>query len=227
MTNAIIENRCAIYCDNFDYIVVSFYTKDTGYEEEIKNLEESLNKYNLSYSIAGIENQGSWLKNIHYKADYLEQQLYEWNMPVVFLDADAIVRQPPLLFNDLIDIGIEMAAGFHHINANYKHLNSATLLLQPSESTFKALKSWKAYNAIHPDKLDQENLELAVREHKVNNTKLKFYELPQSYTKIFDCMPDEEIVIEQFQASRRFRDIIDKGECNGISGIPINKKDRR
>ena len=44
------------------FIIVAFYTKDTGYELEIKKLVSSLNVLNLEYDVQGIKNLGSWQK---------------------------------------------------------------------------------------------------------------------------------------------------------------------
>ena len=47
--------------------VVSYYTKNTPYEDEIKHLIASCEKFGIPYEIDGIPNLGSWEKNCCYQ----------------------------------------------------------------------------------------------------------------------------------------------------------------
>ena len=44
-----------------DFLITSFYTKDTPYENEADVLINSLDKFDLPFHVEGVSNKGSWL----------------------------------------------------------------------------------------------------------------------------------------------------------------------
>ena len=49
-------------------IVISGYTRNTKYEEEIKDLERGLKKYKISYKFYAYSDRGTWVRNTMEKA---------------------------------------------------------------------------------------------------------------------------------------------------------------
>ena len=104
--------------------VISMYTPNTPYEEEIKELQKSCEKFKLRYKFYAIENSGDWVKNTQQKANVIKAALQEFAEDVIWLDADAEVLQEPKLFAELAD-----ATNFHIsvYRASYaKQKNKAT-----------------------------------------------------------------------------------------------------
>ena len=93
-----------LYSASFDNdypLVVCYYTINTMYEEEVKHLIKSLEKFKISYRIYGIFSLGSWLYNTGYKAEFMKIMMEKYNVPLVWLDADSIIYNTPSLFKEL------------------------------------------------------------------------------------------------------------------------------
>ena len=78
------------------YLVTSFYTVDTPYEEEAKKrLIPSLLKHGIPHYVVGVKSHGDWRRNIYEKAETI---LNAFNRvpagrAVVWLDAEALERR--------------------------------------------------------------------------------------------------------------------------------------
>ncbi len=83
-------------------IFISYYTKDTIYQEIInKYLIPSLKKLELEYKIYDIETLGDWKLNAIQKPKILQRALIDFpDRDIIWQDADSeILREPDLLFN--------------------------------------------------------------------------------------------------------------------------------
>lgn len=183
-----------------NFIVISYYTKDTGYEEEAKNLQASLEDFKIPYDIVGIDNLGDWDKNTRYKAEFIYGMLQKYER-VVFLDADAEVKKYPEIFDELdCDIAVHIREG--------RELLSGTIFAQKTEKTLTLLKFWIAKNRSTAFSIsEQRNLAHLLRGNEVPG--LKWVELPASYCQIFDSMAHNgEPVIQHNQASRRLKSAV-------------------
>lgn len=181
------------------YIVVAYYTKDTGYEEEVKNLIASLEKHNMPMDIVGIPSFGSWQSNTQYKPYFIKQMLIRhYPKDILYLDADARMQQYPALFDHVnFDVGVMYRAN--------TELISATLYFANTPKSFELVERWIKGCFQHPDIWDQQILQYILKE-RAQDLKLNVCHLPETYCQIFDLMQDVgEPVIEQFQASRRFK----------------------
>jgi hypothetical protein len=184
------------------FIVVSYYTKGTGYEKEAMKLELSLMNYNIPYHIAAVPNLRSWQKNTHFKAIFIRNMLIEFvDVNLVFTDADSIFHCYPKLFEDLdCDIAVHFRDWKHARN----ELLSGTIYLANNARIRRLVDDWIRINNKQPANWDQRNLQRAVNRHKHN---LEIYSLPMEYCCIFDdekrtmCDP----VVEHFQKSRDYR----------------------
>ena len=197
---------------NKNYIIVSYYTRDTEYEEEKKRLVKSLNRFKLPYKIGALDNRGSWVKNCAQKAEFCLRMLTGYQRPVVWIDADAEVRRNPVLFRSLdCDIAV------HYMNG--RELLSGTIYLGYTETTIELLHQWIRTNESHPETWDQVNLQRAIEIMKhTEGYNLRLFELPPSYCQIYDLMAHHgDPVIEHNQASRRLKSQIDRKEGLGPS----------
>lgn len=182
------------------FIVVSYYTKDTGYQEEIKNLIESMEKFKIEYDIEGNENRGSWHLNTHYKSIFIRKMLDKhYPRPVVWVDADAVFLRYPDLFNT-------QTADFACYYRYGLELLSGTTYFANNGRARKLLDLAIMFDRKQPERSQQYNLKQAVpiwiREH---GGQISY--LPVSYCKIFDVGPDP-VVIQHNQASRKFREAV-------------------
>jgi hypothetical protein len=191
------------------FSVISYYTWNTGYEEESKNLEQSLKDLNMDYHIEPIDSLGSWQKNCHYKPVFIKKMILAHCLPVLFVDADAIFHRYPDLFDD----GSQLADCMFHL---YKHnidypkgqVASGTLYFRYSVEALEILSDWEKMCLRNPGMLDQLALQKVIFSGTyIENTDYKF--LPAEYCKIHDFPPEcANPVIEHFQVSRKYKRLI-------------------
>ena len=189
------------------FIVVSYYTKKTGYQREAVRLEQSLMKHGIPYHIAAVPNLGSWLKNTHLKAVFMKNILEKFfGVDIVWTDADSIFHSYPKLF-DTIDCDI--ALHFRNWRSNPNELLIGTIYHRNNEKVRNLINDWIRFNKKNPLRRAQLNFESVFKRHKKN---LKYEALPMEYCCIFDdekrkfCDP----VIEHFQASRKYRQAVER-----------------
>ena len=86
--------------------VIGYYTKNTLYETQAKNLIKSLNELQLDHDIEGVVSTGTWQGNTRLKAKFIKRMLNKHpDYSVLYVDADAIVRsEPELLYNINCDV---------------------------------------------------------------------------------------------------------------------------
>lgn len=184
-------------------VVISFYTLGTPYEEEVEGLKKSCWKLGLDHVIQGVEPKGSWERNCAMKARYILEESRRLDRPVLWVDADAVVRQPPvLLAGGEMDFAVQKAMGWQ--------FNSATVFFNRTPIAQKMLERWTQMCEERPEIWDQIHLD-AAWESVVARHPLRTCWLPQTYAKIYDMDAESRLggltpVIEQFQASRRFKD---------------------
>jgi len=185
-------------------IFASYYTKDTGYEEQVKELKTTLRRFNLESDIKGIKDLGDWYKNTYIKSQFVVDTMRRHpNRSIVFVDADAKIRRSPVLFNDY-----DCDFAFHLYNK--KELLAGTLYFKNSKGGRYMANQWL--------KIDKERLTTLMPQknlHAVFNKvkdKIKWDTFPIEYCMIFDCRARGRVrpVIEHFQLSRKYKDIKQK-----------------
>lgn len=178
-------------------LYVSFFTTD-GYAAEAAELQKTLDAFGLSSDVRGVPPFASWLEACGYKPKFLRQmQAAHPNRPLVWLDADARVREYPALFDQMRDV--DFAAHWK----DGTELLSGTMYFGPTEWAAMLLETWEQGCAVAPEMWDQKVLQYLVeRTEEV----LRVRRLPAPYTLIFDTMAgDGPPVIEHMQASRKLR----------------------
>jgi len=195
-----------------DYIIVSYYTKGTGYEYEAQNLVASLEEFGINYCVEGRQSFGSWCVNAQHKAVFLQEMLQRFNeKSVVWIDADAVVMQYPEEFDSVdADIGVcyrDYSLFPCRSRSNGKELLSGTIYFSNNGRTEKLIDDWVRINSQSPALWDQRSLESAIN----INRGLRIKELPPQYCQIYDWMKKAGTpVIEQRQRSRRYKRQIDR-----------------
>ena len=201
------------------WTVVSFYTTGTGYEEEIKKLESSLDRFAIPHKFFPVAPRGSWRSNLNYKSEIILRAFDMYpDRDIVFIDSDAIVRKYPDLFDKLSSFHTyTMAAHFHPYKGNDipgGSLLSGTLWIQNSPSGRELVELWHKIGVENKTIRHQHCLRLAIEELRAAGRPVEVCRLPREYTLIFDYYAGEEVdpVVEHFQASRRLRVQVGNGE---------------
>lgn len=193
------------------YTVVSFFTDDPLYREVVENLHDSLLRHRIESRIFRLPPFEKWEHACAHKARFIRSMRDALLGPLVWLDADAVVKKPPVLFNDLVDLKADFAVhqpqrGVDPWFNESSPTISGTIFIGTSPEARNLLRVWERYCEARPDIWDQVHLYRALEEcrYPVNSPLPRFTNLPASYMRIFDQrkMPPE-VVIEHRQASRR------------------------
>lgn len=183
-------------------VFVSFYTKDTGYEDEAKKLADSLSQQGLDYEIVGIADRKNWQLNIRYKPMLIKKMLTRYHpRPVVYIDADAVVLRFPELFGSVLG-----PIGVHRVHwADYGRDRPDEVL----GGTVYVSNCGLAHNILDKWSQECETRSLSVWDQKILQEIIgnDFYNLPPQYCTIFDSMGTvvKDPVILHNQASRRLK----------------------
>lgn len=181
------------------FIIISYATRNTGYEGEIKRLEESLIKFELPFEIEFIDTLGSWVKNVHYNHELILKMMEKYpDKDIVSLDADAVVNKYPALFDT---IHCDFAAHFHE----WKHGRELFCSTMYIANTNKMRAFFTACIQRHekfPNERQQPCVQATLAEWE---NEVMFMNLPPQYANIFDLVNVKFPVITQYQASRRFK----------------------
>lgn len=174
-------------------LYVSFYTPD--YAGEAAELVATLDAHGLEYVVTAMPSAGNWVANCGRKPYCIRSAMALYpGRPIIWLDADARVRQYPALFDGL---DCDFAAHWRHGT----ELLSGTLYFNPTAAALSLVDAWIREQDRRRGEWDQRVLADVV----AGMTGLKTLDLPWGYCRIFDGKEQGEPVIEHMQASRRFR----------------------
>jgi len=180
-------------------LFVAFGTPD--YEWHLSELAHTLQEFRLAHEIHYVPCLKDWNLNAQHKAVVIASCLEKHDRPIVYLDADARVKQKPVRF-----WGLDADFAAHWREYRHGELLSGTLYFEPTDAARKLVAGWIQTNADCPRKWDQLNLSRCVEGFRAG---LRIKELPASYCSIFDAkdMHDKEHppVIEHLQASRQLK----------------------
>jgi hypothetical protein len=187
--------------------VVSFYTRNTPYEQEAFAMRESAYGVGLfEVVLFAINSKGTWASNCQQKVEILQQALEVIKGPCLYVDADARFKNRPELLQGAWLRCYDMA--LHYFKGT--ELLSGTIWLNSTDHTRKLLEDWKESCTQHPKMWDQRVLAQLLED----NHTIDIYKLPPEYTWIYDLSPKvygkSEPVIEHYQASRKYKDEINR-----------------
>lgn len=192
------------------WLLVSFYTKNTGYEKLGPAFKQSAVDAGIDEMIIDIiPNQKNWHKNTRRKALVVYQHLGDLDGSiydaVVFVDIDARFYSYPKLFDEITE---DFGAHFRNWRHGQNELLSGTLFFRINKHVRDLVEDWIRLNKQKPNIWEQRNLQRAVRRHAA----LSIHRLPIEYCTIFDDEKRKMIkpVIEHFQASRKLRFEVNK-----------------
>ena len=181
-------------------VIVSFYTKGTGYEEQVKQLKITLKRFNLENDVVGIKDRGSWHKNTYYKPLFIQRMMNKHRgRSIVYIDADAKMRMNPVLFNNF---NYDFACYFH---AARRELLSGTLYFGNTKGARYLVRKWIEEDRVHPNtNMPQKNLRTVFDREKDN---IEWKELPVEYCMIYDSRSRYDVnpIVEHFQLSRKYK----------------------
>lgn len=188
-------------------VIVAHYTLDTGYELEVQNLIRSLMSLGLEFDVEPVKSLGSWRANSNYSIWLVEKMLEKYpDRSILKTDADAVFRQVPEIFTQ-DDFDYDFACVWHSFRYKRNELLGGTLYFANTKPAKELVQLWKKKCKATPRQRNPELLDAAKKEM---GNRLKVKNLPPRYCKIFDTMRRiRNPVIEHFQASRRFKRIID------------------
>jgi len=177
---------------------IAFHTDDSLYNEMIMNLRKSFLKHGVPYYINTIPKQRSWRDTHRYMHGEIRKAFDLFPLDnIIFLDADAVVRQYPVLFDT-----ITADVAFNY-NWKKKRLRAGTLYFKNCKKVKRLVEMWGIKSKVRTDRLaGSTGLDEALTLGDYD-----IYRLPDAYTKIFDNQWQVgEPVIEHFQASRRIEE---------------------
>ena len=191
------------------YVIVSYYTINTPYEQEAAKLRNSLEKLKVPYDIVGVPNLGDWQSNTRFKAKFMQDMLRKHKgKSVVWVDSDAVIHSYPKLF-DTYDC--DVAVRWQDFRWRKNECLSGTIYLANNPRTLELCRRWEGINIAEgpgAKTFEQWNLGKVIEEMR-NEGKIKDENLPPEYTMIFDSMrtmyPNIVPVIEHFQARRKLK----------------------
>jgi hypothetical protein len=183
------------------YLIVSYYTNNTLYEQEAQKFILSLKKFAIPYYVEGVENLGSWQKNTSYKPTFIKKMLLKFpESSIVWVDCDAQFFAYPTLFDNLsCDVAIYVYDGKEYKHKNWiPELLSGTVYFRNCPKVLDFVEQW--------EKLCREHFGVWDQKHLASVLKNDFELLPGEYCKIVDKMQYiKNPVIVHYQASRIVR----------------------
>jgi hypothetical protein len=179
------------------WMAVSFFTPDQAYRNHARELVATLDTFGIPHDVRERQPEGDWMVNVKMKARFiLEMLATHEDCDIVWIDADARVRQYPKLFDTL---DADVAAHYR----NGKELLAGTMFFRNGPVSRDLLAAWleEMNNGEYDLFGDQRSLQALL---KKNPGRWKVADLPAPYTLIFDSMRSlGPPVIEHLQASRK------------------------
>ncbi len=192
-----LPDECAWRDGGQRYVICGFYTP--SYLPQILSLKASVEALGINHYFKRYEPRGGWEANTRIKAEFVAYALKaNPNHDVVYLDADAIVRQPLTLFETAT---ADVTMLFDHRRRqklNVLRIAAGTLLVRNTPGGRLFADSW-AREAAKAGPLDLDE-DLIYRMFPTLQG-VTVSVLPKNYSKIFDA-PGDDAVVEHFQASR-------------------------
>ncbi len=191
-------------------LVISFYTENTPYQLEVLSLIHSCSELGIEIEVEGVPTLGSWQRNCARKPQFIRDKLIEKKRPVFWVDADAVFKSSPdFSFMQKSDFAVRKVSGCPRERQLKYRAGSVFINYTPGGIAFA--EAWVSYVQKKIDSCEDLTFldQIALYDLIEQGGHAKFLELPFSYCKIFDLDADlvgsEAVVIEHFQASRRFK----------------------
>lgn len=190
--------------------VISFYTPNTPYQQEVETLKRSCERFGIPICVSEVASKGSWEKNVAMKPEFILQKRKSQAGPLLWVDADgAFLQKPDFSLFEGVDFAVRFMAIFQEKPEHA--INAATIFIADTDAAKELVSAWaKRATTLQdsenpPPFVDQ----IALYDVLLENKEAKVLPLPISYCKIYDIdqffIDDHQVVIEQRQASRVYR----------------------
>lgn len=202
-------------------VIVSYFTTDTAYVALAERLRRTCDELGLAHYIVPRRPRGSWEANCATKAEVCLTAWRELQRPILWVDADAVVRErPSLLAGSRADFAIHKYWGWQFA--------SGTIFFGATPLAERLLETWVDRCAREPRLFDQVHLDRAWEE-LTEAAPLYTRWLPRAYCQIFDSGLEhgEGAVIEHFQASRSQKASVTTGDTVPWPVVPDEFKQAR
>lgn len=184
-------------------IIVSFFTRDTEYEQEARELRQTLKAHNLKYKIYPVDSKGSWEQNCAQKSTIILQALTELKDNILYLDSDARVLRPPPFEQIEKDV-----PGYGLVQWPHKlELCSGTIYFPNNEVSKFIVKRWVEEQLKNTKEWDQRVLQRIYEE-------TEHFSLPLDWINIAGKSANKKLlgsdnpIILHTQASRRLKRLV-------------------
>ncbi len=167
-------------------MIISGYTINTDYEQEVKDLESDLKRFNLPYKLYAYESRGDWVKNTMVKAELIQRALIEFpGEDIIWLDADAVILKNPVFFHNLKNKEFDICCYYFKWPGGWKgkevnELLSGTIIFRNNDVIKSLVNDWANHNS--EVNWDQKILQKYVDGKYAD--KIKKLNLPKEYIKI-------------------------------------------
>lgn len=177
--------------------VISFYTKDTPYEEESKEWLQSFKP--CKTACFAMENQKSWEKNCALKSIVLQRALADYpNDDLLYVDIDARLHRP---WEHDEEFKSEIPGlAWHPVSGE---LLSGTIFIPNNEAGHYLINRWVAYQAVNPTMWDQRVLQYFVQKES-----LEHFEMPHKWISVANHIFVDDPIIHHYQASRKHKAVV-------------------
>jgi hypothetical protein len=193
-------------------LIISFYTRSTPYEEEVKKLVRSCEQWGLETDIEAVESQGSWGKNCALKPSFILKKAQQHQRPVLWVDADGVFKQRPD-FKEFAQCDLAVRVNEFLPEDHPSRIVSNTVFVNAVPQSMDVVRRWRdlAEKEIENKMRIMEFWDqTALRDALKGEKQLRFLPMPLKYSKIFDFddlfIAEGEVVIEHYQASRRHKE---------------------
>lgn len=186
-------------------LYTSFYTED--YTEPASRLVASMREHRLDHEVTKVPDAGKWIYNCAYKPKFIHSMLLRHgDRPMVWTDADSVVRANPPLFEGLSPSleTCDAAICEYSWRGLRTETLSGTIWLAPTPGALRLVDIWAALQITMPQEMDQRVLAKAVELARSEGVRVG--KLPVEYCFITDLHrvehPQAVPVFEHFQHSR-------------------------
>ncbi len=166
----------------------------------------SCERWGIELLVEGVCSKGSWEENCSYKPTFILEKLEALKRPVFWADADSVFLKKPDFSSFLsYDISVRRMEIFQ--NDPRYFFNTASFFANYTPKAIELMKAWSITCALDPSSSFLDQIALYHVLEKIEN--IRIYSMPVAYCKIYDLdtffLNDEDVVLEQTQASRRHR----------------------
>jgi len=198
-----------------NFRLLSYYTQNTLYEEEIQKLRNDCKQLSVPLTITSTMSVGSWVENTMRKPYMI---LRAWDeiptKAIVWVDADARIKKYPSYFDELYLDNIDFSV---FQMGSQSRITSGTIYMKKSPHVKKFIERWWELCQIDKERLgDQHTLRKLIKNEGYAKYNIKYRPLPYEYCYIYDDslrklapninpILNEDVVVLHTQASRKVK----------------------